>query len=178
MYNPPLPRNPNEALIRRQMEKEKIREEILANEAWSRRELEAEVRRELMMEREMQFRRNASHFPFRHGPPALPYPPPPSWGGGGGGFAGAYSSGLGGFDKEMPFQRIAPQIKPMKTEGKAETEKQNANDRLIFLVSLLYPSAMFCCIRCAFIIYYILFVFLCCLVMLLSLDVDIFPHVR
>ncbi|XP_065631914.1 uncharacterized protein LOC112025121 isoform X3 [Quercus suber] len=52
--------NPNdtrEAIVQRELEKARIREEIIAAEITRRRLLEAEVRRELMIEREMALRR-------------------------------------------------------------------------------------------------------------------------
>ncbi|KAI7752258.1 hypothetical protein M8C21_001336 [Ambrosia artemisiifolia] len=54
--------------IRREIEKERIREEILAEEMALRRVLEAEVRNELMMERHMVMRRSGGGFaaPFMH----------------------------------------------------------------------------------------------------------------
>ncbi|KAL6012185.1 hypothetical protein ACLOJK_002663 [Asimina triloba] len=61
----PLPHHqfipPREA-IRRELEKERIREEIIAREIFRRRELEEEVRRELAMEREFELRRQADRF--------------------------------------------------------------------------------------------------------------------
>ncbi|XP_076905404.1 uncharacterized protein LOC143561161 [Bidens hawaiensis] len=48
-----------ESNIRRELEKQQIREEIIAEEMARRRVLEAEVRNELMMEREMAMRRAA-----------------------------------------------------------------------------------------------------------------------
>lgn len=63
-YGPPCPNdcfrnNPNDMreAIQRELEKERIREEIIASEISRKRVLEAEVRRELMMEREMALRR-------------------------------------------------------------------------------------------------------------------------
>ncbi|KAM7477134.1 hypothetical protein LguiB_024377 [Lonicera macranthoides] len=52
--------------IRRELEKERIREEIIAGEIERKRALEAEVRMEMMMEREMALRRSNS----------FTYPPP------------------------------------------------------------------------------------------------------
>ncbi|KAI7741430.1 hypothetical protein M8C21_028848 [Ambrosia artemisiifolia] len=54
--------------VRREIEKERIREEILAEEMALRRVLEAEVRNELMMERHMAMRRAGGGFaaPFMH----------------------------------------------------------------------------------------------------------------
>uniref|UniRef100_A0A2N9FLT2 Uncharacterized protein n=1 Tax=Fagus sylvatica TaxID=28930 RepID=A0A2N9FLT2_FAGSY len=51
------PNGPREAILQRELEKERIREEIIAAEITRRRVLEAEVRRELMMEREMAMKR-------------------------------------------------------------------------------------------------------------------------
>ncbi|XP_068652370.1 uncharacterized protein [Aristolochia californica] len=50
--------------IRRELEKERIREEIIAREILLRRELEEEVRRELALEREFALRRQADRFAF------------------------------------------------------------------------------------------------------------------
>ncbi|KAK3012772.1 hypothetical protein RJ639_009186 [Escallonia herrerae] len=63
--------------IQREIEKERIREEIIAAEVDRRRMLEAEVRRELRMEREFGCRR-PDRFAF---PPGMPRPPPSSLGG-------------------------------------------------------------------------------------------------
>lgn len=52
-YHHPSPYAHDMAAIQREIEKEKIREEIIMSEIMRRRELEAEVRRELMMEREL-----------------------------------------------------------------------------------------------------------------------------
>ncbi|KAM0974226.1 hypothetical protein TB2_017091 [Malus domestica] len=51
------PRSVRDEMIERQLEKERIREEIIAEEIARRRALEAEVRRELMLEREIAMRR-------------------------------------------------------------------------------------------------------------------------
>ncbi|CAI9783052.1 unnamed protein product [Fraxinus pennsylvanica] len=50
--------------IQREIEKQRIREEIIISEIERRRVLEAEVRRELMMERELALRRGKDGFPF------------------------------------------------------------------------------------------------------------------
>ncbi|KAG8367619.1 hypothetical protein BUALT_Bualt16G0091100 [Buddleja alternifolia] len=50
--------------ILREIEKERIREEIIISEIARRRALEAEVRRELMMERELALQRSGDGFPF------------------------------------------------------------------------------------------------------------------
>ncbi|KAK3016721.1 hypothetical protein RJ639_007442 [Escallonia herrerae] len=63
--------------IQREIEKERIREEIIAAEVDRRRMLEAEVRRELRMEREFGCRR-PGRFAF---PPGMPRPPPLALGG-------------------------------------------------------------------------------------------------
>ncbi|XP_073269079.1 uncharacterized protein [Primulina huaijiensis] len=54
--------------IRREIEKERIREEIIMSEIVRRRVLEAEVRRELMMEREMAMRRGSDGIPYGSSP--------------------------------------------------------------------------------------------------------------
>ncbi|KAB2614354.1 hypothetical protein D8674_043028 [Pyrus ussuriensis x Pyrus communis] len=51
------PRSVHDEMIERQLEKERIREEIIAAEIVRRQALEAEVRRELMLEREIAMRR-------------------------------------------------------------------------------------------------------------------------
>ncbi|XP_068343609.1 uncharacterized protein [Pyrus communis] len=53
------PRSVYDEMIERQLEKEMIREEIIASEIARRRALEVEVRRELMLEREIAMRRPA-----------------------------------------------------------------------------------------------------------------------
>ncbi|KAK9130355.1 hypothetical protein Sjap_010842 [Stephania japonica] len=76
-----------EALMMRQWEKERIREEIMAEEILRRRELELEVRRELAAEREFARRRaeamsgfpgdgNSGNSPFQR--PAMPATPTPA----------------------------------------------------------------------------------------------------
>ncbi|KAL2481121.1 Uncharacterized protein Adt_34087 [Abeliophyllum distichum] len=50
--------------IQREIEKQRIREEIIISEIARRRVLEAEVRRELMLERELALRRGEDGFPF------------------------------------------------------------------------------------------------------------------
>ncbi|XP_056692552.1 uncharacterized protein [Spinacia oleracea] len=50
--------------IQRELEKEKIRAEIIAEEVYRRRILEEEVRREMMFEREMAMRRGEGEFGF------------------------------------------------------------------------------------------------------------------
>ncbi|XP_022860347.1 uncharacterized protein LOC111380912 [Olea europaea var. sylvestris] len=50
--------------IQREIEKQRIREEIIISEFERRRVLEAEVRRELMMERELALQRGEDGFPF------------------------------------------------------------------------------------------------------------------
>ncbi|KAL2502454.1 uncharacterized protein Fot_36302 [Forsythia ovata] len=50
--------------ILREIEKQRIREEIIISEIARRRVLEAEVRRELMLERELALRRGEDGFPF------------------------------------------------------------------------------------------------------------------
>ncbi|XP_021750021.1 zinc finger protein 407-like [Chenopodium quinoa] len=59
--------NPNEMResIQRELEKERIRAEIIAEEVYRRRILEDEVRRELMYERELALRRGEGEFGFR-----------------------------------------------------------------------------------------------------------------
>ncbi|XP_073067027.1 uncharacterized protein [Primulina eburnea] len=54
--------------IQREVEKERIREEIIMSEIVRRRVLEAEVRRELMMEREMALLQDRNGFPFGSSP--------------------------------------------------------------------------------------------------------------
>ncbi|KAL3840665.1 hypothetical protein ACJIZ3_025256 [Penstemon smallii] len=63
----PYPHDMHEA-IQREIEKERIREEIIMAEIARRRVLEAEVRRELMMERELALRRGSEGFPFGSSP--------------------------------------------------------------------------------------------------------------
>ncbi|XP_073158000.1 uncharacterized protein [Henckelia pumila] len=63
----PHPQDLHEA-IQREIEKERIREEIITFEIVKRRVLEAEVRLELMMEREMAMRQTGSGFPFGSSP--------------------------------------------------------------------------------------------------------------
>ncbi|XP_075490562.1 uncharacterized protein LOC142529048 isoform X4 [Primulina tabacum] len=55
-------------VIRREIEKERIREEIIMSEIVRRRVLEAEVRRELMMEREMAMQRGSDGIPYGSSP--------------------------------------------------------------------------------------------------------------
>ncbi|GLT43683.1 hypothetical protein SLA2020_176170 [Shorea laevis] len=57
--NVQIPIDTREAIYLREMEKQRIREDIIAEEITRRRVLEAEVRRELMVEREMAMRRAA-----------------------------------------------------------------------------------------------------------------------
>ncbi|GLU01338.1 hypothetical protein SLE2022_186500 [Rubroshorea leprosula] len=57
--NVQIPIDSREAIYLREMEKQRIREDIIAEEITRRRVLEAEVRRELMVEREMAMRRAA-----------------------------------------------------------------------------------------------------------------------
>ncbi|XP_058114037.1 uncharacterized protein LOC131256939 [Magnolia sinica] len=58
----PHPMIPAREALRRELEKERIREEIIAREILRKRELEEEVRRELAMEREIELRRQADRF--------------------------------------------------------------------------------------------------------------------
>ncbi|KAF8033745.1 hypothetical protein BT93_C0109 [Corymbia citriodora subsp. variegata] len=66
MRNPYLVRE----TIQREIEKRKIREEIIASEVARRQVLEDEVRRELMLERQMVLRRTSDGLPFE-GKPAM-----------------------------------------------------------------------------------------------------------
>ncbi|KAL8493097.1 hypothetical protein ACS0TY_024353 [Phlomoides rotata] len=63
-YHLPLYAHDMHAAIKREIEKENIREEIIMMEIMRRRELEAEVRRELMMERELALRRGSHEVSF------------------------------------------------------------------------------------------------------------------
>ncbi|XP_068648436.1 uncharacterized protein [Aristolochia californica] len=64
VLNGHVPCVPSRETITRELEKERIREEIIAREILLRRELEEEVRRELALEREFALRRQADRFPF------------------------------------------------------------------------------------------------------------------
>lgn len=58
--------------LRRELEKDRIREEILAREILRRRELEEEVRREMAFEREIALRRQADRFSLAPSSASLP----------------------------------------------------------------------------------------------------------
>eukprot|EP00268_Persea_americana_P044235 TRINITY_DN4467_c0_g1_i1.p1 TRINITY_DN4467_c0_g1~~TRINITY_DN4467_c0_g1_i1.p1 ORF type:complete len:598 (+),score=170.58 TRINITY_DN4467_c0_g1_i1:194-1987(+) len=62
LQNQMIPAIPAREALRRELEKERIREEIIAREILRKRELEEEVRRELAYEREMALRRQADRF--------------------------------------------------------------------------------------------------------------------
>lgn len=66
-FAPPHSLDRQEA-IQREIEKERIREEIIISDIVRRRVLKAEVRRELMMERELALRRGENVFPFGSSP--------------------------------------------------------------------------------------------------------------
>lgn len=141
-FRNPNPMHPMHEAVQRELEKEQIREEIIAAEKARRRALEEEVRREMMLEREMALRR-----------------------GGGDGFAifsgfeprhsvmqhqfegrlleerivsaieerfssGGRRAGIGGGFETVPFQRIA---EPKVTEVKPTSEV--CKEKVIFLVS-------------------------------------------
>jgi len=122
-------------LILRQIEKERIREEIIAQEMAWRRELEAEVRRELMVEREMAMRggrgmsfeeRLTMQFDSRK--PLLPGP------------------FVNQFDCSWPEDRLAfhghgvsymlPPV-PRLPESEMKPSTENNKDKVIVLVSLI-----------------------------------------
>lgn len=58
--------------LRRELEKDRIREEILAREILRRRELEEEVRREMAFEREIALRRQADRYSLAPSSVGLP----------------------------------------------------------------------------------------------------------
>ena len=118
--------NPNdtrEAIVQRELEKARIREEIIAAEITRRRLLEAEVRRELMIEREMALRRLSAEgrISFEYGLSMHAFD---------GGFA--FPSCINAFDMfpMLPPPRL-PEAMPVDVRPPSETNK----DKLIVLVS-------------------------------------------
>ena len=118
--------NPNdtrEAIVQRELEKARIREEIIAAEITRRRLLEVEVRRELMIEREMALRRLSAEgrISFEYGLSMHTFD---------GGFA--FPSCISAFDMfpMLPQPRL-PEAMPVDVRPPSETNK----DKLIVLVS-------------------------------------------
>ncbi|KAG6770160.1 hypothetical protein POTOM_025832 [Populus tomentosa] len=136
-----IPEPMRNELILRRIEKERIREEIIAQEMAWRRELEAEVRRELMVEREMAMRggrgmsfeeRLTMQFDSRK--PLLPGP------------------FVNQFDYSWPEDRLAfhghgvsymlPPV-PRLPESEMKPSTENNKDKVIVLVSLIKLLLMF-----------------------------------
>ncbi|KAK4604802.1 hypothetical protein RGQ29_013030 [Quercus rubra] len=116
--------NPNdtrEAIVQRELEKARIREEIIAAEITRRRLLEVEVRRELMIEREMALRRLSAEgrISFEYGLSMHTFD---------GGFA--FPSCISAFDMfpMLPQPRL-PEAMPVDVRPPSETNK----DKLIVL---------------------------------------------
>lgn len=99
-------------MMERQLEKEMIRREILAEEAARRRGLEAEVRRELKEEREMELRRRGcghwEELPFERA-------------------TRSYEK------EELPFQRA-----PQAIQGVAKPPSEEERKQIIFVVSFFF----------------------------------------
>ncbi|KAI8570319.1 hypothetical protein RHMOL_Rhmol01G0025300 [Rhododendron molle] len=136
----PNPMHPMHEAVQRELEKEQIREEIIAAEKARRRALEEEVRREMMLEREMALRRgggdgftNFSGFEPRHSVMQHQFE----------GRSleerivsaieerfsnGGRRAGIGGGFETVPFQRIA---EPKVTEVKPTSEV--CKEKVIFL---------------------------------------------
>ncbi|KAK7849120.1 hypothetical protein CFP56_003756 [Quercus suber] len=127
--------NPNdtrEAIAQRELEKARIREEIIAAEITRRRLLEAEVRRELMIEREMALRRLSAEgrISFQYGLSMHAFD---------GGFA--FPSCINAFDMfpMLPQPRL-PEAMPVDIRPPSETNK----DKLIVLVSYQSYISPYC----------------------------------
>ncbi|KAK9098179.1 hypothetical protein Syun_025224 [Stephania yunnanensis] len=115
-----------EPKLMRQWEKERIREEIIAEEILRRRELELEVRRELAVEREFARRRAAEALSPSASPAGFTGTLPP---------AGVADHALVGSSGNLPFQRPAMPATPTPTASMLAGLGNGHAGKVVFLAN-------------------------------------------